>query len=172
MAFPEDTDFTTPSFQPAKGSSITQLGSLTLLTLILQIGIGVLVILYALPSFITTLILFPLFVEAMPVISLWGYLIVWGILPIVGLLQLRAGYRFYKRKPDTINEAKIVNIAAMLLLGIDTVISAFEGNLLAYPEVALYFAVTIVLFIFLNMETIKNELEGSVSRQSEYPFYG
>jgi hypothetical protein len=172
MAFPEDTDFTAPSYRQSRGSIIAELSTLALFTLILQIGIGILVILYALPAFLATILLLPLLEDAIPTMSLWGYLIVWAILPIVGVLQLRAGYKLYKRRPNTVDGAKIVNIAAMLLLGIDTVISALEGSLLAYPEVAMYFTIAVVVFILLNMSSIRDELEPDDYQKPMQSFYG
>ena len=78
-------------------------------------------------------------------------MIVWGILPIVGIVQVYFGYRLYKKIPETIGKAIIIDVFAIILFGIDIVISFFEGILIPYPDVIGYFGVNILLVILLNM---------------------
>ena len=172
MAFPEDTDYTAPRVQSLQGSSIMQFQSSTLLSLILQIGLGILAITYALPAAISMILIASLFgINPLTNIATFGYMIAWATLPIVGVFQIRAGYRFYKRRPDTINFAKQIDIVAIILFGVDTIISASENLLIPYPEVALYLAANILLVILLNMQSIRDELEPKNDAQSTYQFY-
>lgn len=171
LEFPEDSDSTAYGSRARESVPITQLKSSTLLTILLQLGIGLLVMLYCVPSFLATILVFSVFPDTMTIISLWIYMVVWALLSVVCVFQIRAGYRFYKRRPDTLFEARMINIAAMLLLGIDTIISAFEGSLLAYPDVAVYFAANVVLFALLSQQSIIDELESESRSQYGYTSY-
>ncbi len=172
MAFPEDTDYPPTRTVEPKGSSIMQLESSTLFALILQIGVGILAIIYAVPGFFAMVALgsilgFNLFSDLLTT----GYLIVWAILPFIGFLQIWTGYRFYKRIPDTLSRAKLFDVIAVALFGIDIVISAYESLLFPYPEVIMYFAANILLLILLNMKSVQDELEQRDHTQSGYQFY-
>jgi len=172
LAFPEDTDYKPIESRQSKGSSIMQLESLALLALLLQLGLGILAIMYATPGFLS-LIIFATLLGIVPLSDLatFGYMIAWAILPIAGILQLRAGYKFYKRTPNTITSAKQINILAIVLFGTDTIISAFEGLLLPYPEVALYLAANIFLVYLLSVKKVQDGLNPGVYIQSEYQLY-
>jgi hypothetical protein len=172
MAFPEDTDYEAAKVESLKVTSVMDLQSSTLLTLILQIGLGILAITYALPAFITAILLASLLgVNQFVEITTLGYMVAWALLPIVGLLQIRAGYRFYKRESGTLNSAMQIDIVAIILFGIDVIISAYQNLLIPYPEVIVYLVANIVLVILLNIRTIRDELEPMNYHPSTYQLY-
>ena len=92
LAFPDDSDQSSTWTKPPQGSSIMQLESSTLFALILQIGVGILAIIYAVPGLIG-LVAFAsiLQINLLSDLSTTGYLIVWAILPVIGVLQIWTG---------------------------------------------------------------------------------
>ena len=162
---PEDDSYES---QPQYASPLMNYDSASLFALALQVIAGISALYYALPSFITGLLFFSLITT----FSTQIFMIVWGILPIVGIVQVYIGYRLYKKKPETIGKAIIIDVFAILLFGIDIVISFFEGLLIPYPEVIAYFGMNIVLVILLNMVSIRSQFESQRgSHQSEYYQY-
>lgn len=150
--------------RPQYASPLMNFDSATLFALLLQFVVGIAALYYALPSFFTGL----LFLSLITDLSTQIFMLVWGILPIVGIVQIYFGYHLYKKKPKTIGKAIITNIFAILLFGIDIVISAFEGLLIPYPEVILYFGMNFLLVILLNMASVRTQFESlSGSYQSE-----
>ncbi|MFW9927160.1 MAG: hypothetical protein ACFFDM_10390 [Candidatus Thorarchaeota archaeon] len=145
--------------QPQYASPLMNFQSMTLLTVVLQFIAGVVALYYALPGFITILLILSYITD----ISTQIYMIVWGILPIVGIVQIYFGYRLYKKEAGTIGKALIADAIAVVLFGVDIVISAFEGLLFPYPEVIGYFAMNVVLLILLNMTSVRNDLESQSS---------
>ena len=157
---PEDDSYES---RPQYASPLMNYDSASLFTLILQFISGIAALYYALPSFFTLMLFFSLITD----LSTQIFLIVWGILPIVGIVQVYCGYRLYKKKPETIGKAIIIDVFAILLFGIDIVISAFEGLLIPYPEVIAYFGMNIVLVILLNMASVRSHFESQTdSHQS------
>jgi len=172
LAFPDDSDQSPTWTKPSKGSSIMQMESSTLFALILQFGLGILAITYAVPGFVAMVMLGSILeINLFSDLLTTGYLIVWAILPIIGVLQIWTGYKFYKRVPDTLSRAKLFDIIAIALFGVDIVISAYESLLFPYPEVMMYFGANILLLILLNMKSVQDELEPRDYTQSGYQFY-
>lgn len=163
MAFIEDNEPSEPRQQYA--SPLMNYDTGVLAALILQFVSGGAALYYAVPGLITGLLLF----SFITTLTLQIYMIVWGILPIVGIVQIYFGYRLYKKSPGIIKKAVFVNVFAILLFGVDIVISGFENLLFAYPEVLLYFGMNILLVILLNMESIRSQIGSrATSNQSEY----
>jgi hypothetical protein len=158
---PEDDSYES---SPQYASPLMNYDSASLLTLALQFIAGIVALYYALPNFITGLLLLSLITN----LSTQMFMIVWGILPIVGIVQLYFGFRLYKKKTETIGKAIIIDVFAILLFGIDIVISFFEGLLITYPEVIAYFVMNILLVILLNMASVRTQFESLLgSYQSE-----
>ncbi|MFW9870011.1 MAG: hypothetical protein ACFFFO_12875 [Candidatus Thorarchaeota archaeon] len=151
--------------QPQYASPLMNFETMTLFTVVLQIIAGLVALYYAVPGFITIL----LFASYIVDLSTQIYTIVWGILPIIGIMQLYFGYRLYKKKSGTVGKALIIDMIAMLLFGIDIVISAFEGLLIPYPEVIGYFAMNVALLVLLNMGSVRKDLGHQTgTSQSDY----
>ena len=137
-----------------------------LFALVLQFGVGFVALYYALIGFIFAVLFSTIFIWTS---STLVFIVVWGILSIVGIVQSYFGYRLYKRIPGAIRTAIIVNVVAVILYGIDIVASVIDNILLPYPEVLLYFGLNVLLVILLNMSSVRNQLESdSDSQQSEY----
>ncbi len=171
MAFPEDTDYPLPGPEAVRKRSITEYESSTLLALMLQIGLGALALLYALPNVISAPTLFPVLSEFITMSSFYVYLVVWALLSIMGVLQLHAGYKLYKMIPGTISRVIWIDVTVIVLFGVDALISAYENILIAAPAVLVYLAANVVLVVLLNLQSVRNELGGSEQPQSEYQSY-
>ncbi len=162
---PEDDSYES---QPQYASPLMNFDSATLFAMLLQFVVGIAALYYALPNFIAGMLLFSLITD----LSSQIFIIVWGILPIIGIVQIYFGYRLYKKKPETIGKAIIIDVFAILLFGIDIVISFFEDLLISYPEVIAFFAMNIGLVILLNMASVRSQFESQAdSHQSEYYQY-
>lgn len=171
MAFPEDSDQSSWT-KPPQGSSLMQLESLTLFALILQFGVGILALMYALPGFFVMVAFGPILgFNPLTDLTTTGYFIVWGILPVIGILQIWTGYRFYKRIPETLSRAKLFDVIAIALFGIDIIISAYESLLFPFPQVIIYCAANILLLVLLNMKSVQDELAPRSYTQSGYQYF-
>lgn len=168
MAFPEDTDYPTNGTKAVRSSPIAELSSSTLFTLMLQFIVGIIALIYALPGITFAIIAFTIISWTLPLSSYYVYLIIWMLLSIVGVFQIHAGYKLYKMIPETIGSAIRFGICAIILFGIDVVISAYENILLPYPEVIMYLVANILLVVLLLSESVRKELDAPDTDQSQY----
>ncbi|MFW9795058.1 MAG: hypothetical protein ACFFEE_12190, partial [Candidatus Thorarchaeota archaeon] len=76
MAWPEDDEPYQPQ-KPQYASPLMKYDTYSLFALVLQFGIGVIAIYYALPGFITTILLISYVAD----LNTQIFMIVWGILP-------------------------------------------------------------------------------------------
>ena len=150
-------------------SPLMNLEGMALVGLILQFVSGAVNLYYSVPAILSV---FAFYGGIPPVIDPLEYVFIveWMILPFIGLVQVYAGLRIYKKDPTWLSRAIILNILASILLLADIIASQSMGILFIFPEVLGYFVINVITIFLLRDPKTKSKLLGEAYQRDPYEY--